>query len=82
MDTFRAQHVQLGEPGWQPHIAAHMRDEGVVTFSGVTSRAVLVAIARQLMTIMPHRDADSDGVTVITGTQAKGPGYAPSPTPN
>lgn len=76
MDTFRAHYVQLGDLGWQPRIAAHMRDEGLVTFSGVISRAALVALARQLMTIRPHRDAGSDGVTVITGTHAKGPGYA------
>jgi hypothetical protein len=76
VDTFRAHYAELRGPGWQPRIAAQLRDQGLVTFSGITSRAALVAIARQLMTIRPHRDADPDGVTVITGTQAKGSGYA------
>jgi alpha-ketoglutarate-dependent taurine dioxygenase len=76
MDTFQAHHAELRGPGWQARIAAHLRDQGLVTFSGITSRDELVAFARQWMTIRPHRDAGPDGVTVITGTQAKGSGYA------
>jgi hypothetical protein len=75
VDTFRAHYAELRGPGWQPRIAAQLRDKGLVTFSGITSRVALVAIARQLMIIRPHRDAGPDGVTVITGTQATGPGY-------
>ena len=47
-----------------------------MTFSGITGRAGLVAMARQLMTIRPHRDAGPDGVTVITKTQDESSGYA------
>jgi len=47
-----------------------------VTFSGITGHEALVAVARRLMTVRPHRDAGPDGVTVITGGQAQGSGYA------
>jgi hypothetical protein len=76
MDTFQAHYADIGDPGWQPRIAAQLRDRGLATFSGITDHAGLVTIARRLMTIRPHRDAGPDGVTVITGSQARGSGYA------
>lgn len=76
MDTFQTYHADLHDPGWRPRIAAQLRDRGLVTFSGITSHADLVAVAQRLMTIRPHRDAGPDGVTVITSTQAQGSGYA------
>ena len=47
-----------------------------MTFSGITGRAELAAVAGRLMAIRPHRDAGSDGVTMITATRTAGPGYA------
>ena len=76
MDTLQAYHANIQDPGWQQHIAARLRDPGLVTFNGITDRETLIAVARQLMTIRPHRDAGPDGVTVITGSQAQDPGYA------
>jgi alpha-ketoglutarate-dependent taurine dioxygenase len=76
MDSFQAHYAHIHDPGWQPRIAAQLRERGLVTFSGIADHAGLAAVARRLMTIRPHRDAGPDGVTVITGTQAQGSGYA------
>jgi alpha-ketoglutarate-dependent taurine dioxygenase len=76
MDTFQAYYADIHDPGWQSRIAAQLRDRGLVTFSGITGHEALVAVARRLMTVRPHRDAGPDGVTVITGGQAQGSGYA------
>ena len=75
MDTFQAYYADIHDPGWQSRIAAQLRDRGLVTFSGITGHEALVAVARRLMTVRPHRDAGPDGVTVITGGQAQGSGY-------
>ena len=53
-----------------------------MTFSGITDRTELAAVAGRLMAIRPHRDADPDGVTMITCTRTAGPDYAGSPMPN
>lgn len=76
MDIFHAHYIDVHGAGWQPRIAAQLRDRGLVTFSDITGHEALIAVARRLMTIRPHRDAGPDGVTVITGTQARGSGYA------
>jgi hypothetical protein len=76
MDPFQAHYADIRDPAQQLSIAARLRDQGLVTLDGLSDRAAFVAVARRLMTIRPHRDADSDGVTVITGTGAKTSGYA------
>ena len=76
MDAFQAHYADIRDPAQQSHIAAQLRDQGLVTFSGITDRAVLVTVAQRLMAIRPHRDAGPDGVTVITGTGTKTSGYA------
>jgi hypothetical protein len=76
MDTFQAHYADIRDPAQQPSITARLRDQGLVTFDGLGDRAVLVAAARRLMTIRPHRDADPDGITVITGTGVRTSGYA------
>jgi hypothetical protein len=75
METFQAYHTDIHAPGWQRHTAAQLREQGLVTFSGITERTGLIAIARPLMAIRPHRDAGPDGVTVITKTQDKSSGF-------
>jgi alpha-ketoglutarate-dependent taurine dioxygenase len=75
MDFFEAHFADIRDSSQQPHIAALLREEGLVTFSGITDRMTLTA-AERLMTIRPHRDAGPDGVTVITDTQSANPGYA------
>jgi alpha-ketoglutarate-dependent taurine dioxygenase len=76
MDAFQAHSVDIRDPAVRPSIATQLRDEGLVTFSGITDRAALLAVARRLMTIRPHRDAGPDGITVITGSGTKACGYA------
>jgi hypothetical protein len=76
MDTFRAHHADILDPAQQPRVIALLREHGLVTFTGITSRIELACVARRLMSIRPHRDAGPDGVTVITGTGTAEPGYA------
>jgi len=76
MDTFQAHYADIRNPAEQLRVAARLRDRGLVTFDGLTDRAALVAVARQLMAIRPHRDAGLDGVTMITGTGTRTSGYA------
>ncbi len=76
MDIFQAHYADIRDPAQQLSITARLRDQGLVTFDGLGDRAALVALARRLMTIRPHRDADPDGITVITGTGARTSGYA------
>ena len=76
METFQANYSDIRIPGWQPRVVTELGERGLVTFTGITGHTELVALARQLMTIRPHRDAGPDGVTVITSTQAKDSGYA------
>jgi alpha-ketoglutarate-dependent taurine dioxygenase len=76
MDTFHAHHADILDPAQRPHVIALLREHGLVTFTGITDRTTLASAARMLLSIRPHRDAGPDGVTVITDTQATGPGYA------
>jgi hypothetical protein len=76
MGTFQANYTDIRDPGWQPRVAAQLGERGLVTFAGINGHAELVALARQLMTIRPHRDAGRDGVTVIASTHAEESGYA------
>lgn len=76
MDAFQTHYADIRDPAQQSHIAAQLRDQGLVTFSGITDPALLVTVAQRLMAIRPHRDAGPDGVTVITGTGTKTSGYA------
>jgi alpha-ketoglutarate-dependent taurine dioxygenase len=75
METFQAYYTDIHAPGWEQHTAAQLRERGLVTFSGISERAGLIDLARQLMAIRPHRDAGPDGVTVITKAEDKSSGY-------
>jgi hypothetical protein len=61
MDSFLAHYIDCRVPLDDPRIAAQLRHRGLVTFSGVTDRSELVAAARRLMVIRPHRDAGPTG---------------------
>jgi hypothetical protein len=76
MGTSQANYTDIREPGWQPRVMTELGERGLAMFTGVTGHTELVGLARQLMTIRPHRDAGPDGVTVITSTQAEDSGYA------
>jgi hypothetical protein len=76
MGTISSSYTDIRDPDWQPRAVAELGERGLVTFTGLTGHAALVALARQLMAIRPHRDAGPDGVTVITSNNAEGSGYA------
>jgi hypothetical protein len=76
MDSFQAHYADILDPGQQLRVVALLRDEGLVTFSGITDRTELAAVAGRLMAIRPHRDAGPDGVTTITVARTAGPGFA------
>jgi Taurine catabolism dioxygenase TauD, TfdA family len=76
MDNFHAHHADILDPDQQPRVIAMLREHGLVTFTGITDRTTLANAACALMSIRPHRDAGPDGVTVITDTRTRDPGYA------
>jgi hypothetical protein len=74
--TFSACDAGRDGPGWRERVSARLREDGLAVLAGITGRAALTALARELMTIRPHRDAAPDGVTEITDTGAAAAGYA------
>ncbi len=38
MDSFQAHYADICDPSQQPRVVALLRDEGLVTFSGITGR--------------------------------------------
>lgn len=76
MDTFPVWHADIHDTGQRPRVIAQLRDHGLITFSGIHDRTELLAAARPLLTVRPHRDAGTDGVTVISATgDTVAPGY-------
>ena len=61
---------------WQQQAAAQLRERGLLTFRGIAEPARLIGLAQRLMTIRPHRDADAEGIAVITKTRDESSGYA------
>ena len=47
METFQAYYTDIHASGWQRHAAKQLREQGIVTFSGITERAGLIEIARR-----------------------------------
>jgi alpha-ketoglutarate-dependent taurine dioxygenase len=76
MDTFQAHYADISDAALQERAASQLAEHGLVTFSGITSRAALSAVAARFLTIRPHRDAGPDGFTVITGTRCGAAGFA------
>jgi Taurine catabolism dioxygenase TauD, TfdA family len=77
MDTFfSACNTGPGGAGWRVRVTGKLREDGLAVLAGISGRAALTALARELMTIRPHRDAAPDGVTVITDTGSTAAGYA------
>lgn len=77
-DPFTTHRVDLTTARAEDTIAAHIRDIGLVTVDGLTSRRAVLAFASRIMTITPHRDSDPDGLTTIRHTRrhAHRAGYA------
>ncbi|MFE7043628.1 TauD/TfdA family dioxygenase [Streptomyces atratus] len=59
-------------------IAGRLREHGLVMVDGLVSRESVLAFARRVMTLVPHRDSDPDFLTTIhdIGQGALRPGWA------
>ncbi|MFI6010181.1 TauD/TfdA family dioxygenase [Streptomyces sp. NPDC051243] len=68
-DAFAHHRIDLAAPGVEAAIAAQSRDVGLVLFDGLTSRKTVLAFAARIMSLIPHRDSDSDGLTTIRDTR-------------
>jgi alpha-ketoglutarate-dependent taurine dioxygenase len=68
----------LHDPQALPRVRQLLSRDGLALFRSVGSRAEVLALARALMTVFPHPDADPDGITLITdlGAVGKQPGAA------
>lgn len=68
----------LRDPQTLSRVRRLLAVEGLALFGGAHSRAEVLAVAQTLMTVLPHPDADPDGVTAITDLGAAGehPGAA------
>ncbi|MEV3870630.1 TauD/TfdA family dioxygenase [Streptomyces sp. NPDC049906] len=43
-----------------------LHSQGMVTVEGLDTRTKVLAFAQQVMSLVPHRDSDSDGLTTIS----------------
>lgn len=55
-----------------------LRTSGIATVEGLETRAKILAFARQVMMLVPHRDSDPDALTTVRdiGTASQRPGLA------
>jgi hypothetical protein len=77
-DAFAHHHIDLSAPGVEVMITAQLRDVGLVTLDGLTSRSAVLAFATRIMNLVPHRDSETDGLTAIRDTHrhARRAGFA------
>ncbi|MEU1355317.1 TauD/TfdA family dioxygenase [Streptomyces cinnamoneus] len=66
---FAAHFVDIQSPRAEEVVQEHLRDAGMITLSGFTSRSVLRDFAARIMDITPHRDSAPDGLTTIRDTR-------------
>lgn len=55
-----------------------LRTRGIAAVEGLGTRGEVLTFARQMMTLVPHRDSDPDGLTIIRdrGATSRRPGLA------
>ncbi|MFI1201647.1 TauD/TfdA family dioxygenase [Streptomyces sp. NPDC020883] len=68
-DAFAHHRIGITESGVEAAIATQLRDIGLATLDGLTSRDAVLAFAARIMNIVPHRDSDSDDLTTIHDTR-------------
>ncbi|WP_055548700.1 TauD/TfdA family dioxygenase [Streptomyces kanamyceticus] len=66
---FSGHRIDTSRPGAIDRITDGVRKRGLVTLTGIDSRTDALALAAQIMTVIPHRDSDSDGITTIRDTR-------------
>ncbi|WP_024805721.1 TauD/TfdA family dioxygenase [Nocardia sp. BMG51109] len=50
---------------WAAHVASRLATDGIARFDHIRTRAQFVTLAASLGRIVPHRDSDDDGVTML-----------------
>ncbi|MFD4830620.1 TauD/TfdA family dioxygenase [Streptomyces uncialis] len=60
-----AHHVGDTGPGGTRAVVDLLRTDGIATVGGLDSRTKVLAFAGRVMTLVPHRDSDADGLTTI-----------------
>ncbi|MEU9763486.1 TauD/TfdA family dioxygenase [Streptomyces sp. NPDC047987] len=72
----RTTQPQIGDADGR--IAERVREHGLVMVDGLGSRASVLAFARRVMTLVPHRHSDPDALTTIRdiGRESRRPGLA------
>ncbi|MFI1868891.1 TauD/TfdA family dioxygenase [Streptomyces jumonjinensis] len=58
-------HADDTSPGGTRAVVDRLRTDGIATVGGLDSRTKVLAFAGQVMTLVPHRDSDADGLTTI-----------------
>ncbi|WP_435178867.1 TauD/TfdA family dioxygenase [Actinacidiphila sp. bgisy145] len=65
---FAAHYVDIRGADAPTEITAQLRGTGLVTMNGLQSREAVVDAASALLHIVPHRDSEPDGLTVVRDT--------------
>ncbi|MDT0307303.1 TauD/TfdA family dioxygenase [Streptomyces sp. DSM 44917] len=77
-ETFARHYVNPAADDAADAIAARMRETGLVTVDGLTSRRAVLDLAAKCMQLIPHRDSEPHGLTVIqdSGHPSQPSGFA------
>lgn len=78
IDAFAHHYIDLATQGAETALVTQLREVGLVTLDGLTSRNMVLAVANRFMNLVPHRDSESDGLTTIRDTRrhTHRPGFA------
>jgi alpha-ketoglutarate-dependent taurine dioxygenase len=63
--VWEPERVDVGLPGADRRLVRVLSEVGFVLLDGVADADVLLAVARSIATVVPHRDSRPDGVTVL-----------------
>jgi hypothetical protein len=75
--TVARYHTDPRRPDVTGAVLGCLATHGIATVSGVVDRHAALALAWSVGMVVPHRDADAAGVTMLAGTEpAPQPGYA------
>ncbi|GHF27727.1 hypothetical protein GCM10010218_05930 [Streptomyces mashuensis] len=66
---YTAHYVDVQASRAEEMVRERLRDTGMITLSGFTSRTIVREFASRIMNITPHRDSDPDGLTTLRDTR-------------
>jgi hypothetical protein len=70
--------VDVHAAGGRQTLVSQLAGRGLATFDGMRTPSELLALARSVGDVVPHRDSDRDGVTTLAGAERSSrplPGY-------